>query len=47
MNATDVIVIIALVIATIEEVKAKGQSWLAWAVIFLCGALLWHLAPWA
>jgi drug/metabolite transporter superfamily protein YnfA len=43
MGVTDVLVIIALVFATIEEIQAKGRALTAWAVIFVCAALLWHL----
>jgi drug/metabolite transporter superfamily protein YnfA len=43
MSVTDVLVIIALVFATIDEVQAKGRALTTWAVIFVCAALLYHL----
>jgi drug/metabolite transporter superfamily protein YnfA len=43
MTVVDVLVIIALVFATIEEVQAKGRALTTWAVIFICAALLYHL----
>jgi drug/metabolite transporter superfamily protein YnfA len=42
---TDVIVVIALVLFVVEEVRAKGQSLMAWGSILVCLALLWHLIP--
>lgn len=33
--------IIALVLAAVDEVQAQGRSLLGWAVIVLAAALLW------
>lgn len=41
MEPLDVIVVIALVLAIIEEFEAKGRSLIAWAVILICVRLLW------
>jgi hypothetical protein len=36
--------VVAAILALIEEVRAKGESLLAWAVILVCVGLLWgHL----
>ncbi len=43
MNIPDVLVIIALVLAAVEQISARGRSLLAWAVILICAALLWGL----
>jgi len=42
---TDLLVVLALVLAIIEEWDAKGRSAIAWAVILLCIASLWHFVP--
>ena len=36
-----VLTVVALVLALVDELRAKGQSVLGWAVVFLCVALLW------
>lgn len=41
MNIPLVLELIALVLAIIEQVRARGVSLIAWAVIFVCAALLW------
>jgi hypothetical protein len=43
MAITDVLVIVALILAAVEELQARGQALLGWAVILVCIALLWHL----
>ena len=45
MTAPDVAVIIALILAVIDQVTARGRSTTHWAIIFICVALLWHLLP--
>jgi len=45
MGITDVAVIVALVLAAIDQVRAKGQSTTHWSIILICLALLWHLVP--
>lgn len=41
MSIPTIIIIVALVLAIIDEVRAQGQSLVAWAVILLSVALLW------
>lgn len=41
MSIPTVLVIVALVLAIIEEVRARGVALLPWAVILICAALLW------
>lgn len=41
MNIPTILIIIALVLAVIEEFRAQGQSLIAWAVILVSVALLW------
>jgi hypothetical protein len=36
-----ILVVIALVLALIDEFRAQGQSLTAWAVVALCISLLW------
>lgn len=44
MGVPEVLIIVGLILALIEEFRAKGQSLLAWAVVAVCVALLWgHL----
>ncbi len=44
MSIPTILVIIALVLALIDEFRAKGQSLTGWAVVLVCVALLWgHL----
>ena len=45
MGVPDIAVIIALVLAAIDQVTAKGKSTTHWSIIFICIALLWHLVP--
>lgn len=45
MGIPDFWVAVGLVLAIIEQVRAKGQSLLAWAVIVVCIGFLWHLVP--
>jgi hypothetical protein len=45
MSITDVLVIVALILAIIEQFRARGQSLIVWAVILICIALLWGLLP--
>ena len=45
MNVPDVLVLVALVLAIIEEFRARGQALVVWSVILVCAALLWHLIP--
>lgn len=43
MGIPDVLFIVGLVLAAVEQARAKGQSLLAWAIIVVCVGLLWHL----
>lgn len=45
MGIPDFWVILGLALAGIEQVRAKGQSLLAWAVIVIAIGFLWHLVP--
>lgn len=36
-----ILTIVALVLALVDEFRARGESLVAWAVVFLCVALLW------
>jgi len=36
-----VLTIVALVLALVEQLNARGRSLVAWAVVFVCIALLW------
>jgi hypothetical protein len=37
----EVLFIVALILAIIEEFRAQGQSLVSWAVILVCIGLLW------
>ena len=41
MSIPTLLLIVALVLALVEELRARGESLLAWAVVFMCIALLW------
>ena len=41
MSIPTVFVIVAGVLALVEEARSRGQELLGWAVIFLCVALLY------
>jgi hypothetical protein len=43
MNVPDVLFIVALILAIIDQVRARGQSLTCWAVILVCIGLLWGL----
>lgn len=43
MTIPDVFIIIALVMAAIEQWEAKGRSLTIWAIILICLALLWPI----
>jgi len=45
MSITDAIVIVALILAIVDEFRAKGQALTTWSAILICAALLWHLIP--
>lgn len=40
MSAVDIILIIAAVLAVVEQFNAQGRNLLAWSVILICVALL-------
>jgi len=40
MNIIDVLFIVALILAIVDEVRAQGQSLTAWAVILIAIGLL-------
>jgi drug/metabolite transporter superfamily protein YnfA len=41
MSIPTLLVIVALVLALIDEFRANGQSLTGWAVVFVCLSLLW------
>jgi hypothetical protein len=41
MTAPDVLILIALALALVEEFQAQGRSLTGWAVVLVCAALLW------
>jgi hypothetical protein len=41
MSIPELVFIIALVLAAIEQFHAKGQSLICWSVILVCIGLLW------
>lgn len=41
MTVPTIFVIFALVLAVIDQVRAKGYDLTAWAVILICISLLW------
>lgn len=44
MGIPEILIIVALILAAIDEFRAQGQSLTAWAVILVCIGLLWgHL----
>ena len=45
MNAPDILVVVALILALVDEFRARGQSLTGWAVAFVCIALLWGKLP--
>lgn len=36
-----ILLVIALVLAAVDELRARGQSLVAWSAIIICVALLW------
>ena len=43
MSIPTVLFLVALILAVIEQIRAKGQSLLIWAVFLICAGLLWGL----
>jgi hypothetical protein len=41
MSVPEILFIVALVLALIEEFQAQGRSLLGWAVVAVCVGLLW------
>ena len=41
MTIPTILLIVALVLALVEELRARGESLLGWAVCFIAIALLW------
>jgi hypothetical protein len=41
MSVPEILFIVALVLALIEEFQAAGRSLLGWAVVAVCVGLLW------
>jgi drug/metabolite transporter superfamily protein YnfA len=35
------LIVVAVILALIDEFRAQGRSLVAWAVVFICAALLW------
>jgi hypothetical protein len=40
MTIATVLIVVALVLALVDEFRAQGQSLTGWAVVFICAALL-------
>jgi hypothetical protein len=45
MGIPDFWVAVGLILGIIEQVRAKGQDLLAWAIIVIAIGFLWHLVP--
>ena len=43
MNVPTILEVVALVLGVIELIRSRGQSLIAWAVVALAVALLWHV----
>lgn len=41
MSVPTLLVIVALVLALVDELQSQGKSLLGWSVILVCAALLW------
>jgi drug/metabolite transporter superfamily protein YnfA len=41
MTIPTLLVIVAAVLALVDEFQAQGRSLVGWAVVFICAALLW------
>ncbi|HKR50533.1 MAG TPA: hypothetical protein VJT72_13350 [Pseudonocardiaceae bacterium] len=41
MSIPDILILVALVLALVEEFQAQGRSLVGWAVVLVCIALLW------
>jgi hypothetical protein len=41
MSIPTVLIIVAAILALVDEFRAQGQSLTGWAVVFICAALLW------
>lgn len=41
MTMPTVLILVALVLALVDEFNANGRSLTGWAVVFVCIALLW------
>jgi len=41
MTVPTILVIVAAILALVDEFRAQGQSLTGWAVILICAALLW------
>lgn len=41
MSIPDILVVVAFVLACIDQFRENGRSLTGWAVIFICIALLW------
>ena len=41
MGIAEILIVIALILAAIDEFRAQGQGLTSWAVILVCIALLW------
>jgi hypothetical protein len=43
MNIPTVLFLVALILALVDEFRARGQSLTGWAVVLVCIGLLWGL----
>lgn len=45
MTVPTILVVIALILALIDEFRAQGQNLTGWAVTLVCISLLWGTLP--
>ena len=43
MNIPDILFVVALILAAIDQIRAKGQSLTGWACILIAIGLLWGI----
>jgi drug/metabolite transporter superfamily protein YnfA len=41
MSIPTILILVGLLLALVDEFRARGQSLTGWAVVFVCVALLW------
>lgn len=43
MSVPDILAVVALALAVVDELQTQGRSLLGWAIVLLAVAFLWHL----